>query len=127
MSFVKYVLRLFFALALMGGVLYLSYYFTDIKVREELKKECSGKTCPCFNNIVDYRLTKNQAKSFLLYLQNRKVRPETKIMEFTNFDEAKNIMEMFNVCQLEQIKIQQEKIAQEIQESEEINSEEGEE
>ncbi len=127
MSFVKYTFKLFLTLALVVGALLSIHYFTDTKIRKELKKECSGETCPCFNNIVDYRLTKDQAKSFLLYLQNRKVRPETKIMEFTNFDEAKNIMEMFNVCQLEQIKRQQEQIVQEMQESEEIKSEVGEE
>ena len=126
MDFIKFLFKVIIVTSMVICAIFTHYYMTDIKLRSELKKECSGETCPCFGNIVDYRLTKNQAKSFLLYLKSRKLRPETKIMEFTDFDDAKQIMEMFSVCQLEQIRIQQEE-EQETQRALEVESEEGEE
>ena len=126
MDFIKFLFKVIIVTSMVICAIFTHYYMTDIKLRSELKKECSGETCPCFDNIVDYRLTKSQAKSFLLYLKSRKVRPETKIMEFTDFDDAKQIMEMFSVCQLEQIRIQQEE-EQETQPAPEVESEEGEE
>ena len=124
MDFIKFLFKVIIVTSMVICAIFTHYYMTDIKLRSELKKECSGETCPCFDNIVDYRLTKNQAKSFLLYLKSRKLRPETKIMEFTDFEDAKQIMEMFSVCQLEQIRIQQE---EETQPAPEVESEEGEE
>jgi len=123
-DFIKFLLKVIVVVSMLVCAAFTHHYMTDVKLREELKKECSGETCPCFANIVDYRLTKNQAKSFLLYLKSRKLRPETKIMEFTDFDDAKQIMEMFSVCQLEQIKVQQEEVSQETQSAQEIESEE---
>ena len=126
MDFIKFLFKVIIVTSMVICAIFTHYYMTDIKLRSELKKECSGETCPCFDNIVDYRLTKSQAKSFLLYLKSRKVRPETKIMEFTDFDDAKQIMEMFSVCQLEQIRIQQEE-EQETKPAPEVESDEGEE
>ena len=122
MNFLKFILKTITVVSMIVCATFSYHYVTDLKVRKELKKECFGENCPCFNNIVDYRLTKKQATSFLFYLRSRKTRPETKIMEFTDFDNAKQIMDMFNVCQLDQIKIQEEKQLSE--EPQDVESEE---
>lgn len=103
MSFVKNLLKMIILLALLFGLVYLYHYLTDVKVRQDLKKQCQGETCPCFYNIVDFRLTKDQAAIFFHYLENRRVRPETKILEFTDLETAFEISQLFNVCQPEQL------------------------
>mgnify|MGYP003571561519 CR=1 FL=1 len=99
MSFVKFILKVLIVFSLLLGGMLTCYYFADLKVREELKKECFGNNCPCFRNIVDYRLTREQAGTFLRYLKNREKRPDTKILEFTTFSDAQEIFEMLSVCQ----------------------------
>ena len=99
MSFIKFILKVLIVFLVLLGSMFACYYFMDLKAREELKKECFGENCPCFRNIVDYRLTREQAKTFLRYLKNRAKRPDTKILEFTTFSDAQEIFEMLSVCQ----------------------------
>lgn len=94
----KFLKRLFFTLIFLSTA-YVCYFLTDVKVRQDLKKQCQGDNCPCFNNIVDYRLKRNQAVVFLNYLKSRQIRPDTKILEFTDLDNATEIVDVFSVCQ----------------------------
>ena len=103
MSFVKNFLKMILFITLLVGGHCVYHYFSDLKYRQELKDNCQSDSCPCFYNIVDYRLTKEQARAFLNYLKARQLRPEAQILEFIDFQNAREITSLIGICQVSKV------------------------
>ena len=75
----------------------------ELSDRERIKTTCQ-ENCACFNNVVDYRLSDEQAYLFAIFMEQLKTRPETNILEFMDEKEARAIQSIF-ACQKSQLKI----------------------
>lgn len=69
----------------------------ELSDRERIKTTCQ-ENCACFNNVVDYRLSDEQAYLFSIFMEQLKVRPETNILEFMDEKEARAIQSIFAIC-----------------------------
>ena len=43
----------------------------ELKLRRDLKSQCRGSKCSCFHNLIDYRFSMDQIRSFLNYTKER--------------------------------------------------------
>ncbi len=69
----------------------------ELSDRERIKATCQ-ENCACFNNVVDYRLSDEQAYLFAIFMEQLKTRPETNILEFMDEKEARAIQSIFAIC-----------------------------
>lgn len=86
-------------LSVLAGGFCVYLYYTEYQPRAVLKSYCHDADCRCFNNLVDYRFTKSQIKSFSRYLESLQVRKETQLLEFTSFEDVKEILSLLQICQ----------------------------
>ena len=72
---------------------------SDAKVRHDLKALCKKDDCTCFQNVIDYRFSPEEARIYWRITQEAKVRPNASSLEFTDPVTYRNIMSALAVCQ----------------------------
>jgi len=72
---------------------------SDIKLKRDLKALCKKEDCQCFYNIVDYRFSPKEARTYWRITQEAKVRPNASSLEFTDPATYRSIMSALAVCQ----------------------------
>ena len=83
------------------AVLSVGWWFnSDAKVRRDLKALCKKDDCTCFQNVIDYRFSSEEARIYWRITQEAKVRPNASSLEFTDPVTYRNIMSALAVCQI---------------------------
>ena len=87
-----------FAVFLCGLIAFGGWYLSPLKARHDIKATCQNN-CGCFDNVVDYRLTNNQAQLFSKFIKELGKRKDANVLEFMDTVEAVRIQQAFAVCQ----------------------------
>ena len=88
---------------LMVGVLFCGtivlggWYVSPLKARHDIKATCQIN-CDCFDNVVDYRLTNDQARLFSKFIKEIGKRKDASALEFMDAAEAVRIQQAFEIC-----------------------------
>ena len=82
-------------------------HFTSVcHMRSVLRDQCGlGMDCACFANVVEYRMTDNEVRSFYRYIKEMRKRPSN-LLEFANEIETRNISNLVALCR-PQVQVQQ--------------------
>ena len=83
----------FCGLIALGG-----WYLSPLKARHDIKVTCQNN-CGCFDNVVDYRLTNDQARLFAKFIKELGKRKNANVLEFMDAVDAVRIQQAFAVCQ----------------------------
>ena len=84
-------------LFLCGVIALGGWYVSPLKARHDIKATCKSN-CDCFGNIVDYRLTNDQVRSFSKFIKEIEKRKNVNVLEFMDATDAIRIQQAFEVC-----------------------------
>ena len=74
------------------------WYYSPLKARHDIKATCQNN-CACFDNVVDYRLTNEQARLFARFMKELNRRKDANVLEFMDTVDAVRIQQAFTACQ----------------------------
>ena len=84
---------------LLCGVIAISgWFYSPLKARHDIKATCQNN-CACFDNVVDYRLTNEQARLFARFMKELNRRKDANVLEFMEAVDAVRIQQAFAACQ----------------------------
>ena len=95
--FTKKSCSLVVGLLLCGTIILGGWYVSPLKARYDIKATCQNN-CGCFDNVVDYRLTNDQARLFSKFIKEIGKRQDASALEFMDAAEAIRIQQAFDVC-----------------------------
>ena len=97
------------ALVLCGLIAVGGWLYSPLKARYDIKATCQNN-CACFDNVVDYRLTNEQARLFARFMKELNRRKDANVLEFMDAVDAVRIQQAFAPCQ-PQVQVSEQAVA----------------